>query len=107
MTSLPSFADSRGASAAALMEQARPGVPPGENAALAHCMHQPTQQADIAMPMPHRNRDTVRSVLRKLFGRHKPTAALSDTTQSLQVSHEPSAEALAYCCGSFTRHSSV
>lgn len=102
-------ADVRRASAAALVEQARPGDGPSESAAPTHWMHQPTQQADMPMPMPHRNRDPVRSALRKLFGRHKPTAVSSDTMQSLheQVSHKPSAERHVYCCGSFVRHSGV
>ena len=73
------------------MEQAQPGVDASEPAALAHWTHRPPQQGD--MPLPHRNRDPVRYALRKLFGRHKPTADLSDKAQWLreQVSHKASA----------------
>ena len=95
LTDLSSFADLGGASATALLEPAQPEVSPGESATLAHRKHQPIQQGD--MPMPHRNRDPIRSAIRKLFGRHKRTAVLSDTAQSLhEVSYKFTAHPLGY-----------
>ena len=96
-----SSAGSRRASAAALMEQAQPRARPSESAVLSHWTHQPPQQQD--MPLPHRNRDPIRSAFRKLFGRQKPTGVLSNIAPSPQ-------EQVSHCMctyANFVRHSDI
>lgn len=90
---MSSSPDSAGAPATALMERAQPGMAPSKSAAQAHWAHQPVQQAD--MPMPHRNRDPIRSALRKLFGRRKPPASDIKQSPDRQVSHKITADPVA------------
>ena len=91
-------ADTKQASATALLDRPQPGGGPGEaTSSYPSWTHQQAQQGSAAMP--HRHRGFIRSSMSKLFGRSKAEGTLTETAcrPDKQVSHQ-NVEVSHLCC---------